>query len=184
MNELSRRMMVTGGNVTGITDQLVAEGLVERMEVAGDRRAFRVRLTDQGRQSFTPWPAPTRAGSLTPFPASRPDDMATLHRLLGEVKHHFQEPHETLHRGGNPMRGQFDARPATPPATSLVISRRCGHRHAQPARAQESADVRLLCRAARPVPRTAFATDVKVVVVTGAAAISARAATCTRSSAR
>ncbi len=30
MNELSRRMMVTGGNVTGITDQLVAEGLVER----------------------------------------------------------------------------------------------------------------------------------------------------------
>ena len=31
MNELSRRMMVTGGNVTGITDQLVAEGLVERL---------------------------------------------------------------------------------------------------------------------------------------------------------
>ncbi len=30
MGELSRRMMVTGGNVTGITDQLVAEGLVER----------------------------------------------------------------------------------------------------------------------------------------------------------
>ena len=44
MNELSRRMMVTGGNVTGITDQLVAEGLVERLEVAGDRRAFLVRL--------------------------------------------------------------------------------------------------------------------------------------------
>ena len=37
MNELSRRMMVTGGNVTGITDQLVAEGLVERIDVAGDR---------------------------------------------------------------------------------------------------------------------------------------------------
>ena len=30
MSELSRRMMVTGGNVTGITDQLVDEGLVER----------------------------------------------------------------------------------------------------------------------------------------------------------
>jgi DNA-binding MarR family transcriptional regulator len=52
MNELSRRLMVTGGNVTGITDQLVAEGLVERMEVAGDRRAYRVRLTARGRQSF------------------------------------------------------------------------------------------------------------------------------------
>ena len=30
MNELSRRLMVTGGNVTGIVDQLVREGLVER----------------------------------------------------------------------------------------------------------------------------------------------------------
>ena len=45
MNELSRRMMVTGGNVTGITDQLVLEGLVQRVEVDGDRRAYRVRLT-------------------------------------------------------------------------------------------------------------------------------------------
>src|SRR5918993_820787 len=42
MNELSRRMMVTGGNVTGITDQLVAESLVERVDVEGDRRAYRV----------------------------------------------------------------------------------------------------------------------------------------------
>src|SRR5690606_39445969 len=50
MKELSHRLMVTGGNVTGITDQLVAEGLVERTGVEGDRRAFRVRLTDHGRQ--------------------------------------------------------------------------------------------------------------------------------------
>src|SRR4026208_549638 len=41
MNEVSRRMMVTGGNITGITDQLVAEGLVDRVEVEGDRRAYR-----------------------------------------------------------------------------------------------------------------------------------------------
>jgi DNA-binding MarR family transcriptional regulator len=52
MNELSRRMMVTGGNVTGITDQLVAEGLVERVDVEGDRRAYRVRLTPRGRKLF------------------------------------------------------------------------------------------------------------------------------------
>ena len=38
MKELSHRLMVTGGNVTGITDQLVIEGLVERMGVEGDRR--------------------------------------------------------------------------------------------------------------------------------------------------
>jgi DNA-binding MarR family transcriptional regulator len=49
MNELSRRMMVTGGNVTAITDQLVSEGLVQRCDVAGDRRAYRVQLTPAGR---------------------------------------------------------------------------------------------------------------------------------------
>ena len=52
MKELSRRMMVTSGNITGITDQLVAEGLVERMDVEGDRRAYLVRLTPQGREQF------------------------------------------------------------------------------------------------------------------------------------
>ncbi len=52
MGELSRRMMVTGGNVTAITDQLVAEGMVERAPIARDRRAFAVRLTSAGRQAF------------------------------------------------------------------------------------------------------------------------------------
>ena len=91
MNELSRRLMVTGGNVTGITDQLVAEGLVERIEVAGDRRAFRVRLTEQGRQSFHAMARAHEGWIVDAFSALGPDDMATLHRLLGEVKHHFQE---------------------------------------------------------------------------------------------
>jgi len=51
MNELSRRLMVTGGNVTGIVDQLAREGLVERAADA-DRRAFRVHLTRTGRRAF------------------------------------------------------------------------------------------------------------------------------------
>jgi DNA-binding MarR family transcriptional regulator len=52
MGELSRRMMVTGGNVTGITDQLVAEGLVERRPIPTDRRVHAVRLTARGRRRF------------------------------------------------------------------------------------------------------------------------------------
>ena len=52
INELSGRLMVTGGNHTGITDQLVAEGLVERLDVAGERRAYRVRLTTAGHKLF------------------------------------------------------------------------------------------------------------------------------------
>lgn len=52
MNVLSRYLMVTGGNVTGLTDQLVKEGLVERIEDPEDRRSWRVRLTDKGRADF------------------------------------------------------------------------------------------------------------------------------------
>src|SRR5580704_6366189 len=44
MNELSQRMMVTGSNVTGLTDQLESKGLVVRETAAGDRRTFMVRL--------------------------------------------------------------------------------------------------------------------------------------------
>ncbi len=52
MGELSRRMMVTGGNVTGITDQLVSEGLVVREDNPNDRRAYIVKLTADGRRMF------------------------------------------------------------------------------------------------------------------------------------
>src|SRR5436309_10106696 len=52
MNELSRRLMVTGGNVTTIVDQLEKEGLVERLDEPADRRAFRIRLTRTGERSF------------------------------------------------------------------------------------------------------------------------------------
>jgi DNA-binding MarR family transcriptional regulator len=51
MNELSRLLMVTGGNVTAIVDQLEDEGLVERLDGA-DRRAWLVRLTPAGAKSF------------------------------------------------------------------------------------------------------------------------------------
>ena len=52
MNELSRLLMVTGGNVTGIVDQLVKEGLVERLDDTRDRRAWRVKLTRAGDKAF------------------------------------------------------------------------------------------------------------------------------------
>ena len=52
LSELSRLLMVTGGNVTAIVDQLESEGLVERLEEPADRRAFRIRLTRAGERSF------------------------------------------------------------------------------------------------------------------------------------
>ena len=52
MNELSRLLMVTGGNVTAIVDQLEKEGLVERLDEPDDRRAWLIRLTAAGLKSF------------------------------------------------------------------------------------------------------------------------------------
>ena len=52
MNALSRLLMVTGGNVTAIVDQLEAEGLVERLDEPDDRRAYRIRLTRAGERAF------------------------------------------------------------------------------------------------------------------------------------
>jgi len=86
MGELSRRMMVTGGNVTGITDQLVAEGLVERRPIASDRRAQAVRLTAKGRRRFMAMAAEHErwVEEITgPLPAA---ERARLYALLGRLK--------------------------------------------------------------------------------------------------
>jgi len=95
MNELSRRMMVTGGNVTGITDQLVTEGLVERIDVEGDRRAYRVRLTPKGRKLFNDMARQHESWIVDAFSALSEKDMATLHKLLGKVKDHANARPET-----------------------------------------------------------------------------------------
>ena len=52
MSELSGTLRVSNGNVTGIVDRLVEDGLVRREAVAGDRRSSRVRLTPKGRDAF------------------------------------------------------------------------------------------------------------------------------------
>jgi DNA-binding MarR family transcriptional regulator len=95
MNELSRRMMVTGGNVTGITDQLVTEGHVERIDVQGDRRAYRVRLTAKGRKQFNEMAGQHESWIVEAFSGLSDKDMATLHKLLGKVKDHASSRPET-----------------------------------------------------------------------------------------
>ena len=96
MNELSRRMMVTGGNVTGITDQLVAEGLVDRVDVEGDRRACRVLLTPKGRKAFEEMAASHAGWVVEAFAGLSDKEIAVLHKLLGKVKEHAKARQEAL----------------------------------------------------------------------------------------
>ena len=52
MSEISRRLRVSNGNITGIVDKLTEESIALRVAVPGDRRANLVRLTPKGQKVF------------------------------------------------------------------------------------------------------------------------------------
>ena len=52
MSEISRFLMVSNGNVTGIVDRLVSDGFVVRSQRNGDRRTSFISLTRKGRAVF------------------------------------------------------------------------------------------------------------------------------------
>jgi DNA-binding MarR family transcriptional regulator len=86
MGELSRRLMVTGGNVTGLTNQLVDEGLVERQPIAGDRRAHAVRLTAIGKRAFDAMAVEHERWVIAMLAGTPAGDRARLFALLGDLK--------------------------------------------------------------------------------------------------
>jgi len=94
MGELSKRMMVTGGNITGITDQLEQEKLVVRVPDARDRRVHTVKLTNAGRRAFADMAA-VHEGWIAELLQDMPSaDKAQLIGLLSQMKQHLQHlPH-------------------------------------------------------------------------------------------
>jgi DNA-binding MarR family transcriptional regulator len=89
MSEISKRMMVTGGNVTGITDQLVSEGLVSRQTAPGDRRAYAVRLTPAGRRAFREMARAHERWIVAMFGGLTKAETSQLHALLAKLKQHL-----------------------------------------------------------------------------------------------
>lgn len=86
MSELSQRLMVTGGNVTGLADQLEAEGWITREPVADDRRAVRLKLSPGGRRRFAEMAAGHERWVISLFETLSRDEQQQLHRLLGKLK--------------------------------------------------------------------------------------------------
>lgn len=76
LGELSRRMMVSNGNVTGLVERLVQSGLIERSVPEDDRRAVRVRLSVKGRRVFAE------------MAAAHSDWIAELFAELSEAEQH------------------------------------------------------------------------------------------------
>lgn len=86
MGELSRRLMVSNGNLTGLTERLRREGLVSRAPARDDRRAQVVRLTPAGQRALAAMAPEHHAWIEAMFEALDERDRETLYRLLGKLK--------------------------------------------------------------------------------------------------
>ncbi len=86
MRDLSRLLMVSGGNVTGLVDRLADEGLIERRDDPRDRRAYSVHLTDAGRDLFARMAERHEGWVVELFGQLDAEDAARLHDILGRLK--------------------------------------------------------------------------------------------------
>jgi len=85
MSEISSVLRVSNGNVTGIVDRLVEDGMVARLPVAGDRRAHRIQLTEQGTTHFEKLATAHAAWIDEMFESLSPDEAAGLSQQLETV---------------------------------------------------------------------------------------------------
>jgi DNA-binding MarR family transcriptional regulator len=86
MSALSRFLMVTGGNVTGLTDELEKDGFVERSTNPEDRRSSQVRLTPKGRRAFEKIAAVHEAWVVEIFAGLGVAEQRQMHGLLGDLR--------------------------------------------------------------------------------------------------
>jgi DNA-binding MarR family transcriptional regulator len=86
LGDISRRMMVSNGNVTGLAARLEAEGLIERRAHATDRRAQTLRLTPKGRRDFARQSAVHEDWIAELFAGLSSSEGEELFRLLARAK--------------------------------------------------------------------------------------------------
>lgn len=89
MGELSRYLMVTGGNVTGLTDELAREGLVSRESSPTDRRAWLLRLTPKGKSTFEQMAKQHNQWVTELFAGLDHDAVEQVHHHLGGLRVHL-----------------------------------------------------------------------------------------------
>jgi len=86
MGELSARLRVSNGNVTGVVDRLVREGFAERSSPPGDRRRIHIALTPRGREQFATMLAEHNGWIEDIFADLDPSDIETLTQLLQKTR--------------------------------------------------------------------------------------------------
>jgi DNA-binding MarR family transcriptional regulator len=83
---LSRSMLVTAGNITGLVDRAARDGLVERRADPGDRRAWRVHLTAKGQRAFRDAERRHAAKVAKLFAGLTRSELLTLIHLLDKLR--------------------------------------------------------------------------------------------------
>jgi DNA-binding MarR family transcriptional regulator len=86
LGELSQRMMVTNGNVTGLVDRLLAEEVISRRQHKSDRRSHIVSLTEKGRRQFARMAKEHESWIAEMFAGLSQSDVAALTGMLGKLK--------------------------------------------------------------------------------------------------
>jgi len=86
LGELSQRMMVSNGNVTGLTERLVEQGLLDRRAALKDRRAQIVSLTPEGRRAFRQMARTHEDWIAEIFAGLEAADIEALMALLAKAK--------------------------------------------------------------------------------------------------
>ena len=86
LTALSNHMMVSNGNLTGLVDRLVTDGLVERRPDPHDGRGRRVALTGAGKAHFDDMTPAHEAWINHMLDGLSQDDIDLLHNILGKLK--------------------------------------------------------------------------------------------------
>jgi DNA-binding MarR family transcriptional regulator len=86
LGEVSRLLMVTNANITGLATRLKADGLIEAGACRGDRRAQYVRLTPEGRSRFQQMAKAHEGWVESLFSQLSTEDADTLLDLLDRAK--------------------------------------------------------------------------------------------------
>ncbi len=86
MGDVSRWLLVSSGNVTGIVSRLVADGLVSRARSVDDRRTHLVRLSRKGQTEFERLSSTHEQWIKELLGGMTRQDMTTLDELLRKAK--------------------------------------------------------------------------------------------------
>jgi DNA-binding MarR family transcriptional regulator len=86
MSQLSKRLMVTNGNLTSLIERLVREGLVKRETSPADRRTQIVRLTAAGKRSLDAMTPQHQRWIDSLFAELTPGEQTRLYDLLGKLR--------------------------------------------------------------------------------------------------